>query len=72
MYQIEEINIVHNGGNYGFMKREGYWENGRWRGGALGESRLFPRLPSGTRVALCKPGHASAPRHKGLKQERLS
>jgi hypothetical protein len=43
MDQIEEINIVHNGGNYGWMKREGYWENGRWRGGALNE--LFP-LPA--------------------------
>jgi Glucose / Sorbosone dehydrogenase len=46
MYHIEEINIVHNGGNYGFMKREGYWENGRWRGGALGElgalNELYP------------------------------
>ncbi len=40
MDNIEEINIVHNGGNYGWMKREGYWENGRWRGGALNE--LFP------------------------------
>src|ERR1700694_4735474 len=43
MDQIEEINIVHNGGNYGWMKREGYWANGRWRGGALNE--LFP-LPA--------------------------
>jgi glucose/sorbosone dehydrogenase len=43
MDNIEEVNIVHNGGNYGWMKREGYWENGRWRGGALNE--LFP-LPS--------------------------
>ena len=43
MDHIEEINIVHNGGNYGWMKREGYWENGRWRGGALNE--LFP-LPA--------------------------
>ena len=35
MNHIEEINIVRNGENYGWMKREGYWENGRWRGGAL-------------------------------------
>src|SRR5215468_3226141 len=40
MDNIEEINIVRNGENYGWMKREGYWENGRWRGGALNE--LFP------------------------------
>src|SRR3954470_6979394 len=43
MNNIEEINIVRNGGNYGWMKREGYWENGRWRGGALNE--LFPLPP---------------------------
>src|SRR5712691_9092640 len=43
MDNIEEVNIVHNGGNYGWMRREGYWENGRWRGGALNE--LFP-LPA--------------------------
>jgi hypothetical protein len=40
MNQIEEINIVRNGENYGWMKREGIWENGRWRGGFLNE--LFP------------------------------
>jgi hypothetical protein len=40
MDNVEEINIVHNGGNYGWMKREGTWENGRSRGGALNE--LFP------------------------------
>src|SRR5262245_61789557 len=40
MNHIEEINIVRNGENYGWMRREGYWENGRWRGGALNE--LFP------------------------------
>ncbi len=43
MSQIEEINIVRNGENYGWMKREGYWENARVRGGALNE--LFP-LPA--------------------------
>lgn len=37
MNQIEEVNIVRNGGNYGWMRREGYWEAGRWRGGALNE-----------------------------------
>ena len=40
MNHIEEINIVRNGENYGWMKREGYFENGRVRGGALNE--LFP------------------------------
>jgi hypothetical protein len=43
MDNIEEINIVHNGANYGWMKREGIWENGRSRGGALNE--LFPLPP---------------------------
>jgi glucose/arabinose dehydrogenase len=44
MDNIEEINIVRNGGNYGWMKREGYWENGIVRpGGAL--DQLFP-LPA--------------------------
>jgi hypothetical protein len=44
MDHIEEINIVRNGGNYGWMKREGYWENGMSRpGGAL--NQLFP-LPA--------------------------
>jgi hypothetical protein len=43
MDNVEEINIVRNGGNYGWMKREGYWENGRPRGGKLNE--LFP-LPA--------------------------
>src|SRR5215475_10092393 len=40
MDNIEEINIVRNGENYGWMRREGIWENGRSRGGALNE--LYP------------------------------
>ena len=44
MNNIEEINIVHNGSNYGWMKREGLFENGVARpGGAL--NQLFP-LPA--------------------------
>jgi len=42
MSQIEEINIIHNGENYGWMKREGYWENARWRGGDLNELIALP------------------------------
>src|SRR2546423_12043493 len=41
MNNIEEINIVHEGQNYGWMKREGLFENGIARpGGAL--NQLFP------------------------------
>jgi hypothetical protein len=43
MSQIEEINIVRNGENYGWMKREGYFSNGRFRGGELNE--LYPLPP---------------------------
>jgi Glucose / Sorbosone dehydrogenase len=44
MNHIEEINIVRNGENYGWMKREGYFENGMTRPkGAL--NQLFP-LPA--------------------------
>lgn len=42
MNHVEEINIVKNGGNYGWMRLEGYWENGRWRGGALNELNPLP------------------------------
>lgn len=42
MNHIEEVNIIRNGGNYGWMRREGYWENGRWRGGLLSELFALP------------------------------
>jgi len=43
MSHIEEINIIHNGGNYGWMKREGYWENGMTRpGGSLNQLYELP------------------------------
>jgi len=43
MDNIEEVNIVRNGENYGWMQREGYFENARPRGGALNE--LYPLPP---------------------------
>jgi hypothetical protein len=42
MSNVEEINIIHEGANYGWMAREGYFENGRYRGGALGEVFALP------------------------------
>ena len=44
MNHIEEINIVRNGENYGWMKREGHWENGRWRGGVSTNCSRFLRM----------------------------
>jgi hypothetical protein len=43
MNHIEEVNIVRNGENYGWMKREGFWENGMIRpGGNLGQLFALP------------------------------
>jgi hypothetical protein len=42
MNQIEEIDIVRNGENYGWMKREGYFENGR---GARADGELNQLYP---------------------------
>jgi hypothetical protein len=53
MSQIEEINIVRNGGNYGWMKREGYFENARPRGGDL--NQLYP-LPADVLDGRVKDG----------------
>ena len=44
MNHIEEVNIVRNGENYGWMKREGIWENGITRpGGALNQLIALPQ-----------------------------
>jgi hypothetical protein len=53
MNHIEEVNIVRNGENYGWMRREGYWDNGRWRGGLL--NTLFP-LPADVLMGREKDG----------------
>jgi hypothetical protein len=48
MSNIEEINIVRNGENYGWMTREGYWDNARPRGGPLEQIfALPPEITSG-------------------------
>jgi len=54
MDNIEEINIVRNGENYGWMRREGYFDNGRFRGGALNE--LYP-LPADIMDGRKKDGY---------------
>ena len=42
MDNVEEINIVRNGENYGWMKREGFYENGISRGGKLDQLFALP------------------------------
>jgi hypothetical protein len=43
MNHIEEVNIIRDGENYGWMKREGYFENGMSRpGGALDQLFTLP------------------------------
>jgi hypothetical protein len=43
MDNVEEVNIVRNGENYGWMKREGIWQNGRPLGGALNQLIPLPQ-----------------------------
>ena len=50
MNHIEEINIVHEGRNYGWMKREAYFENGITRpGGTLNQLYLPADVRTGAR-----------------------
>jgi len=50
MNHIEEVNIVRNGSNYGWMKREGIFENGMTRpGGALNQLFALPAEIAGGR-----------------------
>jgi hypothetical protein len=51
MNHIEEVNIVRNGENYGWMRREGFFENGVTRpGGALNQLFALPADVMGGRV----------------------
>jgi glucose/arabinose dehydrogenase len=55
MNHIEEVNIVRNGENYGWMKREGIFENGiTTQGGAL--DQLIP-LPADVLAGKTKDGY---------------
>ena len=78
MNNIEEINIVHEGRNYGWMKREGLFENGITRpGGKL--DQLFPLSAEILRgqtkdeftypVAMYRP-HAGPGRHWRVRLSR--
>ena len=44
MDNIEEINIIHAGSNYGWMRREGFFENGITRPGGV-RNEVFPLPP---------------------------
>jgi len=51
MTHIEEVNIVHEGGNYGWMRREGYFDNGVNISGNLDVVfTLPPEILDGSRV----------------------
>ncbi|MSP93850.1 MAG: hypothetical protein EXR00_01155 [Alphaproteobacteria bacterium] len=55
MNHIEEINIVRNGENYGWMKREGYYENGRGTRPDGTLNQLYP-LPADIMSGRTKDG----------------
>ena len=58
MDSIEEVNIVHNGGNYGWMKREGYFSHTLSR--APHSSDTGPGIPA----PLKPPPPENAGRHR--------